>query len=80
MPPISEAEKLRRRQVNESVLGTTAMEGLTLDAETLALMRRFEEGELTRQELSVAIDRHVQNLLALQGSPEALRKVISGAA
>jgi hypothetical protein len=80
MSQISEEEKLRRRQVNESVLGTNAMEGLTLDAETLALMRRFEEGELTRQQLSAAIDRHVETLLARQGHVPALANRIAGAA
>jgi hypothetical protein len=63
MAQISEEEKLRRRRVNESVIGTNAMEGLVLDAETLVLMRRYEEGELTPQQLSAEIDRHVDNLL-----------------
>ena len=80
MPFISEEEKLRRRQVNESVLGTNAMEGLTLDAETLALMRRFEEGELTRQQLSAAIDRHVETLLAQQVSaPDPANRIVGAA-
>jgi hypothetical protein len=64
---VSEAEKLRRRRINESVIGTNAMEGLTLDAETLALMDRYAEGELTREQLSAGIDRHVDKLLAAQG-------------
>jgi len=64
MASISEEEKLRRRQINESVKGTNAMEGIVFDTETLALMRRYEEGELTRQELSAEIDRHVDKLLA----------------
>jgi hypothetical protein len=64
MALISEEEKLRRRQSNESVIGTNAMEGLHLDATTLALMDRFAEGELTREQLSAAIDLHVENLLA----------------
>jgi hypothetical protein len=67
MAGISEDEKLRRRRINESVIGTNAMEGLVLDAETLALMRRYEEGELTRQQLSAEIDLHVEKLLAAQG-------------
>ena len=67
MADISEEEKLRRRQINESVIGTNAMEGLVLDAETLALMRRYEEGELTSQQLSVEINLHVDKLLAAQG-------------
>jgi hypothetical protein len=80
MAHISEAEKLRRRQVNESVIGTNAMEGLELDAETLALMRRFEEGELTRQQLSAEIDLHVEKLLAQQGTSSTRRTRIAGAA
>jgi len=42
MDHISEQEKARRRQINESVIGTNAMEGIVFDAETLALMRRYE--------------------------------------
>lgn len=67
MAQISEAEKLHRRRINQSVIGTNAMEGLTLDAETLALMDRYAEGELTREQLSAEIDRHVDTLLAAQG-------------
>jgi hypothetical protein len=63
MAAISEEEKLRRRQGNESILGSWAMEGMTLDATTLALARRFEEGELTREQLGAAIDRHVDAML-----------------
>ena len=63
MVAISEEEKLRRRQGNESILGSFAMEGLSPDAETLALMRRFESGELTRGQLGEAIDRHVDSML-----------------
>lgn len=62
MAAISEEEKLRRRNVNASVIGTNAMEGLELDGETLSLMRQFEEGLLTRGELSDAIDRHVASM------------------
>jgi hypothetical protein len=65
MAGISEEEKLRRRQITENVIGTNAMEGIVFDAETLALMRRYEEGELTRQELSAEIDLHVDKLLAV---------------
>lgn len=64
MPTISQAEKLRRRRVNASVAGTNLMEGLTLDAETQRLMRQFEEGEFTREQLSAAIHAHVDHLLA----------------
>jgi len=61
---ISEEEKQRRRQSNEEALGTHAMEGLSADAATLKLLDRFASGELSRQELSAEIHRHVETLLA----------------
>jgi len=63
MAKISEAEKLSRRLAGESVIGTSAMEGITLDVPTLALMRRFQEGEIDLDQMSAGIDRHVQSLL-----------------
>jgi hypothetical protein len=66
MPSISPEEKLRRQRINESVIGTSAMEGITLDTQTLLLIRRYEDGELTREELSAAIDAHVREMLALR--------------
>ena len=71
MPEITVQEKQRRRQINDSVIGTNAMEGIELDAETIALMRRYEEGELSRQELSAAIDAHVEALFARIAEPVA---------
>jgi len=59
---ISEAEKQRRRRINGSVLGTNAMEGLHADPETAALLKQYEDGTLTREQLSAAIDRHVASL------------------
>ncbi|SNT30948.1 hypothetical protein SAMN05421770_10795 [Granulicella rosea] len=67
MAHISEDEKLRRRQSNEDVLGTHAMEGLFPDTTTTALLERFAEGELNREQLSAAIDLHVQQLLTARG-------------
>jgi hypothetical protein len=64
MGSISDDEKARRKRVNASVIGTSAMEGVTLDRETLDMMRRFEQGELTRDQLSAGIDAHVEKLLA----------------
>ncbi len=64
MARISEEEKLRRRRSNECVLGTHAMEGLFVDAATLSLLESYAEGELTREQLSNAIDRHVEEMLA----------------
>ena len=63
MAAISEEEKLRRRRGDESIMGSFAMEGLTLDVDTLALMHRFEAGELTCEQLGIAIDRHVEAML-----------------
>ncbi len=63
MQTISAEEQARRRRSNESVIGTSAMEGVELDAPTLALMRRFECGELSRAELGSAIEMHVAALL-----------------
>lgn len=80
MAQISEDEKLRRRLINESVVGTNAMEGLTLDAETLALMRRYEEGDLTREQLSAAIDSHVQKLLSDYKNERSGQPRVAGAA
>jgi hypothetical protein len=65
---ISDSAKILRRQSNEDVIGTSAMEGQFLDEATLALMRRFEEGELDREQLSAAIRLHVQELLAARHS------------
>jgi hypothetical protein len=79
MALISEEEKLRRRQSNEDAIGTLAMEGLSLDAPTLALMRRFEEGEIDREELSAAVRSHVAGLHA-QMSSTGLAEAIVGAA
>lgn len=68
MAVISEAERLRRRQSNEDVIGTSAMEGQFLDQPTLALMKRFEEGELDREQLSAAIRLHARDTLAARHS------------
>ena len=81
MAAISEEEKLRRRNANASVIGTNAMEGLTLDSETLTLMRQFEEGDLSREQLSAAIDRHVAGMLNQRANAqEELVSAIAGAA
>ncbi len=67
MISISEEEKLRRQQASASVIGTHAMEGLTPDATTLDLFRRYEEGDLTLEQFSDAMDRHASALLAALG-------------
>lgn len=66
MAPISEKEKLSRHASMQSVLGSHAMEGLFPDAATSTLIRRYEEGELTLDQFSEAMDQHAQKLLAAQ--------------
>jgi hypothetical protein len=79
MALISEEEKRRLRLSNESIIGTNAMEGQFLDAPTLGLLRRYEEGELDQQGLSAAIDDHVRQLLANREPAQALIAQIDAA-
>lgn len=79
MAVITEEEKLRRRQSNEDAIGTLAMEGLSLDAPTLALMRQFEEGELDREELSAAVRSHVASLHARMSSAGIVEAIVGAA-
>lgn len=65
MANISEEEKLRRRRIVSSVLGTHAMEGLSPDAGTADLLERYESGELTLDAFSSAMDKHALELVAL---------------
>jgi hypothetical protein len=67
MPPISEEEKLRRQRSNESVLGSSAMEGLFPDQATQAILRQYENGELSLEQFSQAMDSHARQLLTAQG-------------
>jgi hypothetical protein len=48
------------------VIGTNAMEGLTPDGPTLALLRDYQEGVLTLEQFSSAMDQHAYHLLAAQ--------------
>jgi hypothetical protein len=66
MATISEDEKRSRHASMQSVLGSHAMEGLFPDAATSALIKRYEEGELTLDQFSEAMDIHAQKLLAAQ--------------
>ncbi len=65
MALISEEEKLRRRESNESVFGSFAMEGLEPDEVTRSIFLRYENGELTLEQFSEAMDRHANELIAL---------------
>lgn len=80
MSSISEQEMLRRRRINQSVIGTNAMEGLQLDAETIALMAQYERGELSREQLSAEIDRHVSDLATALARKSARKQAVAGAA
>lgn len=62
MAMISDEEKLRRHLIIESAIGTNAMESIFLDGPTLALMHLFESGEMEIEQLSAAIDLHVQDM------------------
>jgi Antitoxin VbhA len=58
MSNISEAEKQRRRRISESVIGTHLMEGLPPDAATRSLLKQYEDGDLTQEDLSDALRAH----------------------
>ena len=64
MALISKEEMNRRKRMVASVIGTHAMEGITPEAETVALYRRYEEGDLTLEESGLAIDAHAGRLVA----------------
>jgi hypothetical protein len=59
---VSEQELQVRRSQNASVLGTLAMEGLTLDAQSAEIGRRFDAGEITLSEFSAAMQAHIARL------------------
>ncbi len=67
MAVLSEEEKLERRRSNESIFGTFAMEGLYPDEPTRAIFKQYEEGQLTLDQFSEAMDRHAYALLAASG-------------
>ena len=52
-PDISQREE--RRRIIDSALGTTLAEGVSPGPEVLALSERFVAGEITLQELGVAV-------------------------
>ena len=63
MTAITDAEKLRRRKVMASVLGTSAMEGQFPDQPTLDIWDRYLEGQLTSSGFSQAMDDHAMSLV-----------------
>jgi hypothetical protein len=62
---LSELEIKARREQNESVLGTLAMEGLTLDPASAEIGRRFDQGQMSFEEFSSAMKAHVANLASI---------------
>ena len=65
MAAISEEEQLSRRRMSDSVIGTNVMEGQPPDAATLAILRRYDCGELTLDEFSADMDAHARSLVRM---------------
>jgi hypothetical protein len=65
MPTISEEEQSKRRRMSDSVIGTNIMEGQPPDAATLAILRRYDCGELTLEEFSAEMDAHARSLIRM---------------
>jgi hypothetical protein len=59
---VSAQEKRARTERNQSVLGTLAMEGITLDPVSIEIGRRFDQGEITLAEFSAAMHAHIAKL------------------
>ena len=53
--PVDEMIRADRRRIVDSALGTTLAEGVSPGPEVLALSERFVMGEITLQELGVAV-------------------------
>jgi Antitoxin VbhA len=68
MAAISEEEQLRRRRITDSVIGTNVMEGQPPDATTLAILRRYDRGDLTLEEFSAEMDAHARSLIRMHGT------------
>jgi len=68
---LSKQEIKARREQNESVLGSLAMEGLELDTVSAEIGRRFDRGETTLEEFSAAMKAHVSKLASVARQKEA---------
>jgi hypothetical protein len=64
MPIISEEEKQRRRRVVGSVIGTNRMDGIETNQICQSIMNQYAEGHIALDEMSAAIDIHVQAVIA----------------
>jgi len=64
MPGVSKEEIQRRQNSVASTVGTHAMEGIFPDAPTVAILRRYEQGELTLEQFSAAMDAHAHELIS----------------
>jgi hypothetical protein len=67
---LTEMEIKARREQNESVVGSLAMEGLTLDPASVEIGRRFDQGQMTFEEFSAAMKTHVANLASIARKSE----------
>ena len=65
MAVISDQEQARRHRMTDSVIGTNVMEGQPPDAATLAILRRYDRGELTLEEFSAEMDAHARTLISM---------------
>ncbi len=68
MALVSAEEVQRRRESVASTLGTHAMEGLSPDTTTSAILARYEDGDLTLEQFSAAMDTHAKHLLEARHS------------
>ena len=68
---LSRQETKARSEQNRSVLGTLAMEGLILDSVSAEIGRRFDQGEITLDEFSAAMQAHIAKLASIARRKEA---------
>ena len=64
MAELTEAEKQKRRRIVGSTIGTHAMEGLRPDAQTLDILNRYADGELSPEQFSEHMQAHAKTLVA----------------
>src|SRR5579875_2329921 len=62
---VSQQDLQARIEQNASVQGTLAMEGLTIDAVSAEIGRKFDAGEITLEEFSAQMQAHITMLASL---------------
>jgi len=75
MPIIAEEEKQKRRRIVGSVIGTNRMDGIEINPTCQSIMNQFAEGRITLEEMSTAIDIHVDTLVAESQTRQAVGKL-----